>query len=298
MIRKLFGPLAQRWAWVETAIRTQERFGEVHGSGLAAAVTLSAFLSLFPLLLVTAAVVGFLAAGSTNLAADVIARIGLSGEAASAVTSAIAQAETSRAVAGPIGLAGLLWSGLGLVAAIQFAFDSVWQVGGRGLRDKLVGLLWLAGSGTLLVASAVVTAVTTAVPGVATPLGVVATLAVDTALWLWSMRTLTNRDLPLRAHLPGAVFGAVGLGVLKLVGSVYVPRAVASTSALYGSIGVVFSVISWLFIFGRLSVYASCLNVVRWEEEHGTVTAEVEVPRIPGEVTLTTTRAGEAVPIR
>jgi uncharacterized BrkB/YihY/UPF0761 family membrane protein len=37
-----------------------------------------------------------------------------------------------------VGFAGLLWSALGLVGALQYAYDSVWQVTGRGLKDKVL----------------------------------------------------------------------------------------------------------------------------------------------------------------
>ena len=107
---------------------------------------------------------------------------------------------------------------------------------------------------------------------------------------------LTNLDLPLKALLPGSVFGAIGLEALKWFGGIYVPKAVASSSALYGSLGVVFALLAWLFFFGRLVVYAAVLNVVRWEEDHGTVTVEIELPRVPGEVPVTATRAGDASP--
>jgi membrane protein len=84
----------------------------------------------------------------------------------------------------------------------------------------------------------------------------------------------------------------VGFQVLTILGAFIVPRAVASSSALYGSIGVVFAVITWLFVFGRLLVYACILNVVLYERSAGTVRVEVEVPRLEGEVPLTGTRAG------
>ena len=48
----------------------------------------------------------------------------------------------------------------------------------------------------------------------------------------------------LRARAPSPA--AVGIEVLKLVGGIYVPRAVASSSALYGSIGIVFAILAWL----------------------------------------------------
>ena len=295
MLAKVLGPLARRWAWVGTLLRVQERFGEVHGSYLASAVTLTAFLSLFPLLLVGVAVVGFVSHGSPELAGDVVRRLGLTGDAADAITKAIATAERRRGTALGLGTVGLLWSGLGLVAALQFAFNSAWQVPSRGMKDKLYGLAWLAGAVVILVASFTITAALTFLPAVAAPLALLVGLAVNLSLWLWAMRVLPNRVVGWRALLPGAVLGAVGLEVLKAVGTLWVPRAVASSQALYGSIGIVFAVLAWLLVFGRLVVYAGVVNVVRWEEDHGTVTAEIELPRIPGAVPVAATRAGEAV---
>jgi membrane protein len=294
MLDRLLGPLARRWAWVGTLLEVQRRFSEVHGGYLAAAVTLTAFLSLFPLLLVAVAVVGFVAHGNQDLPREIIERMGLTGEAADAVTSAISTAERSRGTALGLGTVGLLWSGLGLVSALQFAFDAAWQVPSRGLKDKLFGLGWLAGSVVLLAASFAVTGAVNFLPGVAAPAAFLVGIAVNLALWLWAMKVLTNRSPAWQSLLPGAVVGAVGLEVLKLVGTVYVPRLVASSSGLYGSIGVVFAVLAWLMIFGRLVVYATVLNVVRWEEDHGTVTAEIELPHLPGAVPTTATRAGEA----
>jgi membrane protein len=193
-------------------------------------------------------------------------------------------------------LAGLLWSGLGLVAALQYALDAVWQTSGRGVRDKLVGLAWLAGAGVILLSSFAVTAALNFLPGFLAPLAILATLAVDFALWLWSLKILPNRDVGWKALVPGAVVGAVGFEVLKLAGGIWVPRVVASSSALYGAIGVVFAVLAWLLLFGRLVVYSSVVTVVRWEEDHGTVTAQIELPRLPGEVPTHATRAGEEVP--
>lgn len=272
----------------------QDRFGEVHGGYLASAITLAAFLSIFPLLLVAVGVIGYLSIKSaTNLPAEIIGRFGLTGEAATAVTKAIDTAEDSRRGAIGLGTVGLLWSGLGVVAALQYAFDQSWQVTGRGMRDKLSGLLWLLGATILIIASFAMTAVLNLVPWLA-PVSLLAGLAVNVVLWLWTLRTLTNVRIGWRDHLPGAVVGAVGFEVLKVIGSVYVPRAVASSSGLYGSIGIVFALLAWLFFFGRLTVYAVLFNVTRWEREHGTVTAEIELPRHPDTVPLEATRAGEA----
>lgn len=296
MKERILGPLAKRWAWVGTALRVQQRYDEVHGNYLAAAVTLTAFLALFPLLLAVIGVVGLLSVQATDLPGEVIARLGLTGQAADALRGAMETAERSGRAASAVGLLGLLWTGLGFVAALQFALDSVWQVAGRGLKDKLYGLAWLVGAGALFVASFAVTALFRRLPGPAWPFALLAALAVNIALWVWTFKALANRDVGWKPLLPGAVVGAAGFELLKALGSTLVPALVRSSSALYGSIGVVFAILAWLLFFGRLIVYASAVNVVRWEEDHGTVTAEIDVPRIPGTVPIVATRSGEAQP--
>jgi len=293
MLRRLLGPLAARWSWLETAIRVQERFSELRGGYLASAITLAAFVSLFPLLLLATAVVGWFSVRSFDLAGRVIFELGLSGDAAKAVRTAVATAAEGRGIAGPLGAIGLLWSGLGMVAAIEYAFDEVWQVSGRGWRDKLRGLLWLGGATVVFVGSFALSAALRLTPwaGLFT---VPVALLVNVVLWTWTLKQLTRLDLPWRAHFAGAVLGAIGFEMLKIVGAVYVPRAVASSSALYGSIGTVFATLAWLLLLGRLTVYAATLNVVRWEQQHGTVTVEIELPKQPDVVPVEATRSGDA----
>lgn len=98
-----------------TGRQPRQRYGELHGNELAATITLQAFLALFPLALVALAVVGFLAAGSgDDLAGRITEQLGLTGQAAVAVSDAIAAAQRNRQAASAVGLLGLLWSGLGL----------------------------------------------------------------------------------------------------------------------------------------------------------------------------------------
>lgn len=294
MLQKL-----DRWAetrnlhWLRTTIRVQRRYGELNGNFIASAVTLSSFLSIFPLLLFAVAVLGWFAAGSPDLASSMVDRLGLTDDAARAVTDAIATAERSRQAASVLGVAGLLWSGLGLVAAIQYAINASWQVAGQGLRGRLQGLAWLGGATLLFLASFTVSAGLNFLPGWLSPVNVGVGLAINLALWLWTMKALSNRDVGWKPLLPGAVVGAVGFEVLKVAGSVFVPRLVASSSALYGSLGVVFAILAWLLFFGRLIVYSSVVNVVRWEEDHGTLTVDLAVPKVRGEVPIEASRSGE-----
>ena len=55
------------FGWLRIALAVQQRYGELNGNYLASAVTLSAFLSLFPLLLVATSIVGFIASGKPDI---------------------------------------------------------------------------------------------------------------------------------------------------------------------------------------------------------------------------------------
>ena len=295
-MKQKLNELGERWSWFATVLAVQKRYGELNGNYLASSVTLTSFLSIFPLLLFAIAILGFFSAGSPTLARDIVEELGLTGQSATSIEEAIRTAERSRRAASVIGIAGLLWSGLGLVAAFQYAINAAWQVKGRGWRDKLFGLLWLGGATLLFLTSFATSAVIRVLPPFLAPLGILAGLSVNLGLWVWTFKVLGTREVGWKALLPGAVVGALGLEILKAVGGFYVPRAVASASALYGTLGVVFATLAWLLFFGRLVVYAAVVNVVRWEEDHGTVTLEVEVPRVDPETTrppVDVTRAGE-----
>jgi membrane protein len=129
-------------------------------------------------------------------------------------------------------------------------------------------------------------------PGFLAPLSFIIGIGVNFALWLWTAKVLPNRDVGWRNLMPGALFGAVGLEILKVVGGIYVPRLVSHSSALYGSLGVVFAVLAWLLIFARLIIYSATLNVVLYEKRHGTIRTTIEVPATPQAKPDETSRAG------
>ncbi len=269
-----------------------KRVGAVGGGPLSSSIALAGFLSLFPLLLLGVAVLGFVSAGDTDFASEVVDQLGLEGEAAEQVVDVIDTAEGSRRLASVVGLVGLAWAGLGVAGAIENAVNATWQVTGRGITSRLFGAAWLIGAGLLFLGSMALGPLLNELPGPAAGPTILAGFGLEVLLFLWLFVVLTNVDVPWRTHLPGAVLGGVGLEVLKVIGSVYVPRAVSSASALYGSLGVVFAILAWLALSSRLIVYAAALNVVRYEHDHGTVTVDIEVPHISGQVPLGTNRGG------
>ena len=280
-----------------TLLRIQDRFGEVQGDPLANGIALQIFLSLIPLVLVAIAVVGFVAGGDATFTGDVIELLGIpsDGPASEALRTTIDNATESRRTASIVGVVGLLWRGLTVVAAVQRAIDNVWQTKSAGLKDKGRAVLWLVGAGLIFTASFAVTSVLNFLPGFLAPVSIVAGLAVNLGLFLWTFSELGRLPVGWRALLPGAAVCAVGFEILKLVGTLYVPRLVASSSALYGSLGIVIALLAWLTFFGRLLVYGAVINVLRWESGHGTVHVPVEVPRVDSAIAVGADRSGAVV---
>jgi membrane protein len=292
-VRGRLGRLGDRWFWLGFALRVHDRFGELHGNQMATAVTLTAFVTLFPLVLVGLAVLGFVSVSSDDVPQRVVDNLGLTGSAADTVTDAIATAEKSRKLASVVGVVGLLWTGLGLAGALAYAYNTAWQVKERGLKDKAIGLGWLAGLGVLIALSFGATTAVEWLGGAFAPVLFLLGVALNGLVFLWTSWVLPNRRVGWRPLVPAAVVGGVGLEALKIVGTLLVPRLVADSSALYGTIGVVFAVLAWLLFLGRLVVYVAVLEVVSWEGRRGTQRTVIELPRLPGSHPVASTRAGD-----
>jgi membrane protein len=239
----------------------KDRYDDTQGNITAGAFTLALFISIFPLLILGTAVVGFLAANQDDFTNELISRIGLDGDAATTMRDAVTAASNDRHAASIVGLLGLAWAGLGVVTTTQALIDHAWGTRGRGVRDKGRAALWLVGAGAGMLALFGLTGVLTVLPWWAAPLGLLATVAGTVGLFLWTFWWLGRRKVPWRALMPGALLGGIGVQLLTVVGAFYVPHAAGSSSGLYGSIGVVFAILAWLFILGRLVVYATLLNV-------------------------------------
>lgn len=292
--------LGERWRWLGTLLAVHERVGETNGGPTASAATLQSFVALFPMILVVIAVVGFISSSDSTVAGDIIDGLGLEGSAAQTVQDAIDTAQRSRRTATVVGVLGLLWSGLGVTTAVSLAVRTPWQRKVEGIKAKGLGLVWLLGGGLTFAgafgAGALLNLTPDAVPRVVTSAGlIILGLALELAFFLWTFWILGDRRAGWRAFVPGAVAGAVGFEILKLMGTVVVPRLVASSSSLYGPLGVVFAILAWLAFFSRLIVYASALNAVRYEQVHGFTTLEIRAVRFEGEVPVEADRGGAVV---
>jgi uncharacterized BrkB/YihY/UPF0761 family membrane protein len=243
------------------------KFGDDRGPSLCALLTYYGFLSLFPLLLVLATVLGYV--GNDRLERGVL---GATLEQFPVVGQQIghdtAHPLTGSSVALVLGLLGLLYGALGVTQVAQRVMAEVWNVPnvvrpgffprlGRSIAFLLVLVVGLA-------ATAVLGAVTTAAgTGALRWLAAVALAVLDVALFTAAFRVLTPRQVGLGVLWPGAAAAGVGYSILLTIGTGLVQHQLRHAQALYGQFGFVLGLIGWLYLVAQLTVYSAELNVVR-----------------------------------
>ena len=177
----------------------------------------------------------------------------------------------------------LLVAGTGFAVAVANTYDAAWRVPRAAVSlDRFIGLGWLAGALFIFVAAGFATSLWTSLPTVFGPLVVVIIAWAPTPSGSSGRRgccrtggSLSARSSPRRSSAASASRCS------RSSGAIVVPRLVANSSELYGTIGAVFALLVWLLVLGRLVVYVSVLEVMRWERKHGTTEVLVDAPTLP-----------------
>ena len=71
---------------------------------------------------------------------------------------------------------------------MQRSVDLAWQTVPQGLKDKLRAVAWLIGAGLIFAASFALSVLINFLPGFFAPLSIIAGLAVNVALFLWTVQ--------------------------------------------------------------------------------------------------------------
>ena len=279
------GPLVT-WLMRTHLWRAYERLEQTHWSRLAAAMTFTSFLALFPMLALGAAV------GAATLTQDRMRRLeewladqvpGISDEIN------IQNFVDNAGAIGSVAALLLLFTGMGWVRALRECLREVWRlaeeeiglVAGK-VKDfamlvglGAVGLLSIAGSAftvsavdwtvdRLDIESGVVTWLLRITP-------VLAAVAVDVLLLAYVLTRVPGVRPERRSVLEAALLGAVGFELLKLLLGGYL-SGVASKS-MYGAFGIPIALLIWISLMAKLTLFCTA-----W-----TATAEPELAKAEAE---------------
>ena len=256
-----------RWGAFDIAYRTFKRFGEDDGPTHAASLTYYTFFSIFPLLLFSAAALGYITLDNDSLRDELI-NSGLktipilSGALSPDGLDRIEDNRNGLAVTGTL-LA--LYTGSGVIIAMQHSLNKIYHVDDEPsfLHKRLRSLMWLAVLGAFALASLALTTVSQLAPdAIASLLTLLGGLAVNIALFSTAYKMLPATTLSWKEVLPGAIVAAIGFEILKIAGTAYLARGESARDETFGAFAAAAALLIASFIIARVVLLAAEVNAV------------------------------------
>ena len=253
---------AERHASVAVQFRAMERNQGVAASVLAGGVAYRLFLWLLPFGLVVGGALGL---GDAESIEEAVARGGLPGAVVDAIGDLARAAESNTWWLLLTGVPLLLWEGYTGARALQLIHSLVWRDPPRSLRPLQSSLVFSGG----MCVFATTVGLTWWLRDTAwlAQLGVLVVMLLPLAgLWLLVSLRLPHGGAPWTALLPGAVLVAVGFQVSHgLVVYLLGPKLESATS-LYGALGIVATLLFFMWVVGRIVVTSPILGSALHEE--------------------------------
>lgn len=192
-------------------------------------------------------------------------RLGLNHTAAADVSHVIAPASSTSAAVSGLAYVFFIFGGIAAAAAVTDLYQQVFQLKPRGMRNLPRELAWLAFViGTSLIASRVAPAIHGAVGPFVYVLGV----AVVALFWWFSMWLLLAGRVRWRVLLPAAIATAICWIGMEVAFALTFSSSIISDNKKYGSIGVVFALMSYLIAIGVVIILGAVFGVVWQERKH------------------------------
>ncbi len=239
--------------------RFWSRLLEVEFVDRSVALAAKAFVSLFPLLIVFAALAPERARRS--IVAVLAGRFGVGGDAFSTVNQAFASPDQTRAATRVIGVVLVVAYAISFTTALQRVYLRAWRrPAGGGARNKGRGLAWIGGLVAMLTMLTLIRRVLHGPAGPVTQWAVGLIAAIFA--WWWTSRLMLRGEVRWRPLLPTAVVIGVGGWCYSLAASVWMPEAVKQNFQQFGAFGLALAFVSWFTGFAFLIVGAAVLGVV------------------------------------
>ena len=256
-----------RWGAFDVAYRTFKRFGEDDGATHAASLTYYTFFSIFPLLLFSAAALGYITFGNDELRNELLSS-GL--KSIPILSGALSPDGLDRIEQNYKGLAVTatllaLYTGSGVIIAMQHSLNKIYHVPDEPnlLQKRLRSLMWLAVLGMFAFVSLALTTISELAPdAIASVLSLLGGLAVNIALFSTAYKMLPATTLSWKEVLPGAIVAAIGFEILKIAGTAYLARGESARDETFGTFAAAAALLIASFIVARLVLLAAEVNAV------------------------------------
>ena len=163
-------------------------------------------------------------------------------------------------------ITGLLFAFAGIiavVASLQVVYERLFDVKHRGWRDFPRYVAWVAIVLGVLVVDGFVDGPTRRAVGPV--IETLATFAVATLFFGWTMHFLLDGRVPWRRFIRPALVTAILWVALGFFSSLYFSSVIIDDTKTYGTIGVVFTFLTWFILIGGVVVLGAACGAV-WEQ--------------------------------
>jgi membrane protein len=263
----------RRHSWVGLPLAVLYKFVDDQGGYLSALITYYGFLSLFPLLLILASVLGFVLHGDPHLQSELLGSTLTQFPIVGKEIQSNIHEYTGSGAALVIGILGTIYGTLGVAQAAQNAMNIVWAVPRHKrpnpIKSRVRSLLILAplGAGVLITTALSGASAGNQAIGLHLGLGgrvltLLAAVVLNIVLFVVSYQLLTVKNVSRRQVLLGAVVAGSAWQVLQSIGTYYIAHRLKGAQEVYGVFGVVLGLIAWIYVEALIVVICAELNVV------------------------------------
>jgi uncharacterized BrkB/YihY/UPF0761 family membrane protein len=233
----------------------------LNGGGLlAGALAFRLFGALLPLALLMAIVLGYAASQDAGAPREAGETIGIAPALLQSVGESSKLSAGTRWSVTAFAVIALLWSATSAARAIRAVHSLAWDGRVGRFRRPVPAALVLLGALACLAAVIAGTAKARADLGFAGLVISVLALGVFFAIWMGVEWLLPHGEARWTAPVPGAVLFALGIEIIHLGTVLFIADRVQRASDTYGSLGVAFTILFWLFVVSRVIVASAMLN--------------------------------------
>lgn len=244
-------------------VRVVQAFGASQAANYASALAFNGLLAMFPMMLGILAIIGLsIRDPVVDAKFQTLIIETFPGTAQPELLRALHGVKDSAGLLGIISIGGLIWSGSGVFATMEFAFAQIFGITQRDtVRQKLMGFVMML----VLVVAVPLTVGANALAGLlpgAWVISFVLGAAVMVTLLTLLYRLVPNRTFGLREVLPGALLAGVLIEVLSLAFPLY--ERIAGGFNTYGAqFALFFLLAAWFYLLSNLVLLGAVYNKFR-----------------------------------
>jgi membrane protein len=283
------GPLRERLrSLTDLFSKAFDRYDDLEGIRLGAAFSYYATFAIFPLILLTLTVVGFVIGDDAATRDRLLSSLGSSDASVHAVLeqtlTSMQGSSGARKASAIVGIATLLVSASGAFVELDFSLNKIWQCAprtGHGIvgkvgvfvRERLSGFACVLAIGLFMLVSLIVTAALGLVakhtpyasftPALLRALELAVSLGLLSLAFGAAFHFIPRSRPPFREVIGGAAVTTVLLTLLKAVFALYLAH-LTSYSA-YGVAGGVLALATWIYLSAQVIFFGATLTRVHCE---------------------------------